>query len=83
MERSLSEYGFSHGISKEHRDSRRETHKVFAQAVREGRKKYGDLAWTHRQGDMDSNSDDEDNEEEEDDSEDAPAVADVGAADDW
>jgi hypothetical protein len=80
----LPEYGFLHGISKEHRDSRLETYKVLAKAVREGRKKYGDLAWKCRQEDLDSDSEDEDVGEDElgsEDSKDAPD--DVGEAEGW
>jgi hypothetical protein len=61
---TLSEYGFSHNIGKDHRDSRLKTFHVMSDAVREGRKKYGDKAWQKRQDDMESESDDGENGED-------------------
>ena len=63
---TLSEYGFSHNIGKDHRDSRLKTFDVMSEAVREGRQKYGDKAWQKRQDDMESDSDDGENGEDED-----------------
>ena len=86
--RTLSKHGFFHNIMKDHRDSRLKTFEVVGGAVREGRKKRGDMAWQNRQDDLDSDSDDEDVDEDEPGSEDAGAVAagavaDVGVADKW
>jgi hypothetical protein len=65
---TLSEYGFSHNIGKDHRVARLKTFKSIGQAVRDGRSKYGDEAWDARQADMDSESDnDEDGEDEDED----------------
>jgi hypothetical protein len=71
---TLSEYGFSHNIGKDHRDSRLKTFLVMSDAAREGRKKYGDKAWQKRQDDMQSESDDDENGEDEDEIEDPEAT---------
>ena len=71
---TLSEYGFSHNIGKDHRDSRLKTFLVMSDAAREGRKKYGDKAWQKRQDDMQSESDDDENGEDEDEIEDPDAT---------
>ena len=46
---SLSEYDFHHNIGRSHREERVERFKKFGEAVREGREKYGDVAWEKRQ----------------------------------
>jgi hypothetical protein len=81
---TLSEYGFSHNTGKDHRDSRLKTFDVMSEAVREGRKKYGDKAWQKRQDDMDSDSDDGEDGEDEDDLEESESnVTKVAPADKW
>ena len=72
---ALSEYGFSHNIGKDHRDSRLKTFHVMSEAVREGRKKHGDKAWQKRQEDMESDSDDGENDEDDDEEEDPDGIA--------
>ena len=72
---TLSEYGFSHNIGKDHRDSRLKTFDVMSEAVREGRQKYGDKAWQKRQDDMESDSDDGENGEDEDEFEESESTA--------
>jgi hypothetical protein len=81
---ALSECGFSHNIGKDHRESRLKTFDVMSEAVREGRKKYGDKAWKNRQDDMESESDEDENGEDEDETEDTgDAEVDAGPADRW
>jgi hypothetical protein len=81
---TLSEYGFSHNIGKDHRESRLKTFDVMSEAVREGRQKYGDKAWQKRQDDMDSDSDDGEDGEDEDELEESESnVTKVAPADKW
>jgi hypothetical protein len=55
-----------------------------SEAVREGRKKYGDRAWQRRRDDMESESDEDENGEDEDETEDTgDKKVDVGPANRW
>jgi len=81
---TLSEYGFFHNIGKDHRVARMNTFKAVSEAVREGRDKYGDAAWTSRMDDLEPGDDDEDDNEDEDEPEsDLADEADVGDATAW